>query len=53
MTLGSFIEKTKDWDKNKIIVLSDGKGWCNISDIKQNDGGIVILSDEQPLFHKN
>ena len=49
MTINDLLKKIKD--KDKVIVLVDGKGWCNLDFVKETEGTIEIKPDLEPLFN--
>ena len=49
MTNKDLIERLKKLDENKIVIISDGKGWCNIENIEENQN-IILFMEKYPLF---
>ena len=43
MTVKQLIKKLKEIDENKICVITDGKGWCNIEKLNENKTSVDIL----------
>ena len=43
MTVKQLIEKLQKLDENKICVISDGEGWCNIEKLKEKESTINII----------
>jgi len=41
MTVNDFLQRISKFDKDKIMIFSDGKGWSNI-DIEIKDSEVVI-----------
>jgi hypothetical protein len=43
MTVKQLIERLEEIDGDKMCVITDGKGWCNIEKIKENETSVDIL----------
>lgn len=44
MTLNDLLKRVSEEDKDKVIVLIDGKGWSNV-EVKVADTAIIIRPD--------
>lgn len=44
MTLNDLLKRVSEDDKDKVIVLTDGKGWSNV-EVKVADTTIIIRPD--------
>lgn len=54
MTVKDLINRLKDVeDLDKVIIISDGKGWTNIDKMEVNESNITLTLDNSPLFHEN
>ena len=50
MTVEHLIRELSKMDKDKVVVISDGKGWDNIGSVKEFVSTVEISFDENTLF---
>ena len=50
MTVKGLKKRLKYIDDDQIVVISDGKGWCNIEKIISAGGVLYIVKDTKPIF---
>lgn len=53
MTKKDLINRLKHFDKENVVIISDGKGWCNIKKIEQHGNTIVLIQEKYPVFSDN
>ena len=51
MTVENLIKILKNIDKDKIVVISDGEGWCNIEKVKVKVSTVEIIEERDPIFN--
>jgi len=49
MTVNDFLERISKFDRDKMIIFSDGKGWSNIN-IEVKDSEVVITCNTNRIF---
>jgi len=49
MTVGDFLSRLTEEDKNKMILFSDGEGWSNVW-FKKTDHDIIIYCEDNEIF---
>lgn len=53
MTKKELIKALVDYDDNEIIIITDGKSWCNIEKIERSEvvwGAVGIFEEKYPIF---
>lgn len=51
MTLKDLLKRVKPEEYDKVIIVSDGKGWTNIgSKVIKTESTIMLTIDREPLF---
>lgn len=50
MTVNDLLKRVKEKDYDKVIILSDGEGWSNISNVIVGVSSIMLVEDNEPLF---
>lgn len=57
MTAKELITVLKNFNEDRIVVLSDGVGWSNIEEVvaddPKNDSTIRIINEKLPVFSDN
>lgn len=51
MTVKDLMKRLKLLDEDKVIIITDGKGWCNIDKIESKGlSEVQIVMETEPLF---
>ena len=52
MTVNDFLKRISKFDRDKMMIFSDGKGWSNI-DVEVKDSEVVITCDNKSVFSED
>lgn len=51
MLVSELKDRLKDLDEDKVIIITDGKGWCNIDKIESKGlSEVQIVMETEPVF---
>ena len=53
MSVNDLIKRLKVLDPHRMIIISDGEGWCNIDKLDTEEDTIKIMVEKFPLFSDN
>ena len=51
MTVKDLKKRLEGLDDNKMILITDGKGWCNIDKLEDSGSvGVFLHMEKEPVF---
>jgi hypothetical protein len=53
MTKKELIKKLENMSEDKVIIISDRSGWCNIDAVEEKESNIELLMEKHPVFSEN
>lgn len=53
MTKNELVIALNDFNDDDVVIISDGEGWSNIEDVKQQGSSIAITMEQYPVFSDN
>ena len=50
MLVSELKDRLKDLDDNKMVIISNGEGWCNIDAVVVKGHEVLIMEEREPVF---
>jgi len=50
MTVKDLKKRLKNLDDDQMVIITDGKGWCNIEKIEVKGEEVHIVQETEPIF---
>jgi len=51
MTVKDLKKRLEGIDEDKMVIITDGVGWCNVEDIEVKGCEVHIMQETEPLFN--